>query len=108
MLNYISSGATIDVVLSEDTKAGVPYVHGTLVGIPVTDGDGVNLQAVQLKGIFRLPKANAGITAGAKVYWNATDGNLVTTASGNTLVGVAISAAGSGTTEVDVVLTNGV
>lgn len=108
MQNYISSGDSIDVVLPEGTKAGVPYIHGTLIGIPVTEGDGVNFQALQLRGIYRLPKANAAITAGAKVYWNATDSNLVTTASGNTLVGAATAAAGTGTTEVDVVLTNAV
>lgn len=108
MNNYISSGASIDIVLPNQTPAGVPYIHGSLVGIPVSDGDGVNPVAVQLRGVYKLPKASGAITAGAKVYWKAADNNIVTSDSGNTFVGYAVAAAASADTQVDVVLGNGV
>lgn len=108
MQNYRSSGAIIDVILPETALAGVPYVHGQLVGIPVSDGDGENIRALHLTGVYRLPKGAAALGPGVKAYWNSTDNTIVGTATGNQLIGYTVAAATAEETTVDVVLANGV
>ena len=46
---------------------------------------------------------DAAWTAGAKVYWDASNNYFTTTASGNTLAGIAAKAAASADTEADVI-----
>ena len=55
----------------------------------------------QLTGVIDLAKvASQAWTAGAKVYWDNTAKRVTNVASGNTLVGVAVLAVGSGADEV--------
>jgi predicted RecA/RadA family phage recombinase len=59
--------------------------------------------SVQVTGVFQLPKKAADTVAqGALVYWDATNQQITTTASGNTLAGFAAHAAAATTTAVDV------
>ena len=56
----------------------------------MSDGDGVNLTAVAVEGVFEFPKVAAlAISQGKKCYFVAADKTVGTTASGNTLIGYA-------------------
>lgn len=96
MKNQIQDGNIIDVVASADVLSGDLYAHGKLVGIATTDAKAGEKFALQLYGVFEVPKAAGAITAGAFVYYDATAKNATTTASGNTQFGHATEAAASG------------
>lgn len=54
------------------------------------------LGAVAVEGVFEMPKAAGAIGQGAVVYWDSTNSNVTTTASGNKRAGKAAMAAASG------------
>jgi predicted RecA/RadA family phage recombinase len=96
ILNYTPSGSSV--------VAGAVVVMGNIAGIALTDiADGAT-GAVQIKGIFSLPKAAGAITLGTKLYWDSGNSNLTTIASGNTVIGVAASAQTSADTNVNLLL----
>lgn len=116
--NKIQEGNILDLkALSGETTlvSGGVYKRGLLVGVitsitrngaPVftdqasAEGDDLT---VELCGCWRVPKATSlAITAGDKLYWDATAGNFNKTASGNTAAGHAIADAGSADTEVKI------
>jgi predicted RecA/RadA family phage recombinase len=61
--------------------------------------------ALAVEGAFILPKASgSAISAGATVYWDATNSVITTTASSNKRAGVCIEAAASADTTVKVAI----
>ena len=54
-----------------------------------------------------MPKATGAVSQGAKLYWDNTNKVLTTTASGNTIVGVAAEAALSGDANAKILLNVG-
>lgn len=104
MKNFVQNGDMLHTVLADTVKGGDLVILQDTVGIAVTDGDGVNLNAVQTVGVFTLPKATGAIAQGKKAYWNATESNVTATATGNTLIGVAWDSAASADTTVNVKL----
>lgn len=108
MQNFRASGAQIDVVLADTVKGGSLCIIGALAGIAATDSDGIRPTAVHLKGAYTLKKeTDKTFTAGQKAYFKADTQLITTTASGNTLVGVAFADAATGDF-VDILLTNAV
>lgn len=95
--NYVQEGKTLNYAPSgADVASGEFVVIGVIGGVAksaIADG---KTGAVHICGVFSVAKASGAITQGAKLYWNSTNSNLTTTASGNTLVGVAAEAAASG------------
>jgi predicted RecA/RadA family phage recombinase len=65
------------------------------------------LGAVAVEGVFEMPKASGAIGLGAVVYWDSTNSNVTTTASGNKRAGKAAAAAASADTVVRVALNMG-
>lgn len=68
------------------------------------------LGAVAVEGAFILPKASGAISQGATVYWDATAGNVVTSAGQggvNKRAGFAAEAAASGDSSVKVIINYG-
>lgn len=98
-LNYTPSGA--------DVASGDFVLIGTIGGVAKTDIADGKTGAVHVSGVFSAPKASGAVTQGAKLYWNSTNSNLTTTASGNTIVGVAAEAAASGDANVKILLNVG-
>lgn len=98
-LNYTPSGA--------DVSSGDFLVIGSIGAVAKTDIADGKTGAVHVTGVFSVAKASGAITQGAKLYWNSTNSNLTTTASGNTLVGVAAAAAASGDATVPLLLNVG-
>jgi len=106
-LNHIQSGKVIDYTNSgsADIVSGRVVVIGTLVGVALVDIAVGKTGSVAIEEVYSLPKVTGAIAQGAKVYWAAAgdpvggvagSGALTTTASGNTLAGIAAIAAASG------------
>ena len=98
-LNYTPSGA--------DVASGDFVLIGAIGGIAKTDIADGKTGAVHVSGVFSVAKASGAVTQGQKLYWNSTNSNLTTTASGNTIVGVAAEAAASGDANVKILLNVG-
>ena len=99
MKNYISDGDVVSAAAPYDVASGGGALIGSLFGVAVDTA--LSGTSVQLKttGVFTLPKATGQAwTYGAKLYWDDSNKNCTTTASGNTLIGVALAAAASGDT----------
>lgn len=87
---YLQRGDSIDYTPATDIAAGSVVIEGDLIGvanIPIPAG---TLGAINVVGVFDVVKGTAAFTLGAKVYWDATAGQAVTTATGTVLIGVAV------------------
>jgi len=105
---YKTEGCVIDYTAGSDLASGAVVVVGTKVGVCLTSIANGAQGSVQIAGVFTLAKlAGDTIAQCANVYWDTTNSRITTTASGNTLAGVAYAAAANGATTVDVLL-NGV
>jgi predicted RecA/RadA family phage recombinase len=106
--NYIQEGKALNYTPSgADVVSGDFLVIGTIGAVAKTDIADGKTGAVHICGVFSVAKASGAITQGAKLYWNSSNSNLTTTASGNTLVGVAAAAAASGDATVPLLLNVG-
>ncbi|MCP4892379.1 MAG: DUF2190 family protein [Actinomycetales bacterium] len=99
--DFVQAGAAVDYTPTEDLVAGSVVVQGELVGFTKHDIRANTLGSIAVEGVFDVVKDSAvSISAGAKVYWDATNSQAVTTATGNKLIGKAVAAAGANTTTV--------
>lgn len=81
--NFIEKGDSFDVILSAVQAPGSVGVFGDLVGVYETGGVIGDNVAVQLTGVWQLPKLTTtgqGAVAGTKVYWDPTAGSVTITA----------------------------
>jgi predicted RecA/RadA family phage recombinase len=96
---FIHDGCSIDYTPGADVAAGAVVVQGDLVGV-ANRAIGANTPgSLAVEGVFDFPKATAGgsaISAGATVYWDATNQRATTTSSGNKLLGKTVKAAADG------------
>jgi predicted RecA/RadA family phage recombinase len=101
MRNYIQPGHALTLIAPYDVVSGDGLLVGSIFGVACHDAlSGAEVEA-QLTGVLDLAKvASQAWTAGAKVYWDNTAKRATTVASGNTLIGVAVLAVGSGAEEV--------
>lgn len=97
MKNYVKEGDVMDY-----TNGVTALVSGEVVvlaggiGIAATDIAANEVGPLVMEGVFKLAKKSGDTFAqGAKLYWDATPGELTTTSAGNTLCGYAEEAAGS-------------
>jgi predicted RecA/RadA family phage recombinase len=98
MKNFIQPGHTVTVSApTGGVSSGDGVLVNALFGVAATDAaEGAEVE-IDTYGVFELPKADAVTFAvGAKVYWNASNKNCVSTASGNSLIGVATATAAGG------------
>lgn len=94
MKNFIQAGDNITVTAPYDVTAGGGVLVGSLFGIAVGDATSGDKVTIVRKGVFSHAKTSAQAwTFGAKIYWDATNKVFTTTATSNTLVGVAVAAA---------------
>lgn len=96
---FVHEGGTINYTPGSAVAAGDVVVQGELVGVAKQPIAANALGALAVTGVFDFPKATGvgtGITAGAKVYWDA--GNTVATTDdgtgANKLIGKVVTAAG--------------
>ncbi len=106
--NYIQEGKSLNYTPSGAAVASGDFILlGAIGAISKTDIADGKTGAVHICGVFSVPKASGAVTQGAKLYWSAANSNLTTTASGNTIVGVAAAAAASGDSNVQILLNVG-
>lgn len=77
---YVQKGEAVDYTPVAAVSAGDVVVQGDLVGVATQDIAAGVKGALVVSGVFDFPKATgdgAAITAGAKVYWDATNGVAV-------------------------------
>lgn len=116
MQNYIQPGDVLEVTLGSGETAvasGKLYLAGVMVGVCqalTRNGATVftnqasaagDLAVVRFSGVVKVPKATGAIAMGVKLYYDATAGNITTTASGNTFAGHAAAPEISGATTVN-------
>ncbi|MBL0318152.1 MAG: DUF2190 family protein [Alphaproteobacteria bacterium] len=105
--NFVQEGKALNYTAGADILSGDFVLIGTIGGIAKTAIANGKVGAVHITGIFNVAKATGAITQGAKLYWDNTNKVLTTTASGNTIVGVAAAAALSGDATVAILLNVG-
>ena len=106
--NFVQEGKALDYTPSGSSLASGDFVLiGTIGGIAATAIADGKKGAVHIAGVFSVPKATGAVTQGQKLYWDSTASKLTTTATANTLVGVAAAAALSGDANVKILLNVG-
>jgi predicted RecA/RadA family phage recombinase len=102
---YLQDGELIDYTPGSAVAAGAVVVVGDRA-FPAPRAIAANeLGSLQTRGVWRLPKLSTDTPAqGAILYWDAGNTRCTTTASTHKIIGHAAKAAGSGATEVDVLL----
>ncbi|AUM72962.1 DUF2190 family protein [Paracoccus jeotgali] len=95
MKNFVARGDAITITAGAHIASGAGVLIGSLFGIAAgTIANGAE-GVINLTGVYDLPKAaSQAWTVGAKVYWDATAKNCTTTATSNTLIGLAVLAVG--------------
>ncbi|HSI42122.1 MAG TPA: DUF2190 family protein [Xanthobacteraceae bacterium] len=95
MRNFVQEGRVITVPApSGGVVSGDGVLVGSLFGVAAfTAAESTDLELC-IGGVYRLPKVSAQAwTVGAKIYFDAATKLATTTASGNSLIGVAVTAA---------------
>ena len=100
MRTYIQPGHAITLAAPYDVVSGDGLLVGAIFGVASHDAlSGAEIET-QLTGVVELAKvASQAWTAGARVYWDNSAKRATNVASGNTLIGVAVLAVGSGAEE---------
>lgn len=99
MQNFICDGKSIEVVATAAILSGDVVVASNIVGVAATSAAIGETVAVSITGVFLLVKA-AGTSwnQGDKIYWDATNKVVTSTAASNTLMGYAYKSAASADT----------
>jgi len=108
MTNFVQKGDTLTVTAPAEVTSGSLVVVGSLIGVAAFDAaSGADVE-IKTTGVFTLPKTTTDVvTQGAALYWNASTEKLTITPGTDSkpLVGLATTAAGSGATTVNCLLT---
>ncbi len=94
---FIHGGDSVDYTPAAAVAAGDVVVQGDLVGVAKVDIAADALGALAVTGVFDFPKATGvgtGITAGTILYWDDTNDQATSTATGNKQIGKCVKAAG--------------
>ena len=103
--NLKALGEVYDYPCTAAVNSGDVVVMNDTVGVALSNGAIGDVIAVRVEGVFELHKlSSSDIAQGKKVYWDAVNGQVNLTASGNTYAGKAYVAAGASTTTVQVAL----
>ncbi len=101
--NYVQVGDTLTIPAPADVLSGDVVIAGGIVGIAQNDALTGALVDVATTDVWELAKVGADAFAlGDPVYWDDTANLATVTTAGNTLIGVAIAAAGAGAATVKV------
>lgn len=100
MKNFIQTGDVVSVPAPYDVASGAGALVGALFGVAgFTAVSGASVE-LHCKGVFDLVKVGSQAwTVGALIYWDDTNKRCTTASSGNTLIGKAVAAVGSGAGE---------
>lgn len=97
---FVQSGERIDFTPGSAVAAGALVVFGARVFFAPRAIAANELGALQTYGVIEYAKATGQEwTVGARLFFDATNNRLTTTASGNTAAGYAAAAAAAGAVE---------
>lgn len=100
---YWQKGETLDYTATAAVSVGDIVSLNTRIGVAGNDIAAGETGAVNVEGVFEMPKATVAVTLGAAVYWDAEAKNITTVAStgsddtkkDNIPAGYAVAAAAS-------------
>lgn len=92
---YWQKGETLDYTATAAVSVGDIVSLNTRIGVAGNDIAAGETGAVNVEGVFEMPKATGVVTLGAAVYWDATNKNITTTSTDNIPAGYAVAAAAS-------------
>lgn len=97
MRNHVQPGNVLTFTAAAPVKSGDGVTMGALFGVAATDAATGHEFEAAVVGVYRLPKAADDIAAGARVYWDASEGEVTTDddEGGNRPIGAATEAAGT-------------
>lgn len=105
--NYVQEGDVIDYPNTSGAtiSSGTAFLIGLWLAVALADIANNATGSAAIEGVFTVPKLSTDVVAiGVALYWDNTNKRLTTTASGNTLAGKAVAAAGSGVATVKIKL----
>ncbi|MEL4391283.1 DUF2190 family protein [Shewanella xiamenensis] len=103
MKNYIQDGKSISHTPTVAVTSGQALLIGALLALAINNIPANTQGEFVTEGVFELPKKSTDdVALGVDLYWDDTANELTTTATDNTKVGKAWSAAGNGTATVAV------
>jgi predicted RecA/RadA family phage recombinase len=92
--NFVSPGETLTLAAPATVASGAGVLIGSIFGVAQGDALSGALVDINTQGVWTLPKVSAlAIAVGDVVYWDDTAKLVNKTASGNTRIGLAVSAA---------------
>jgi len=93
MKNFVQAGDTITVAAPYDRTSGQAAQVGQLFGVCTADSLSGADVALKTSGIFDLNKIGSQAwTVGQLIYWDNTNKRCTNVATGNLLIGAAVSA----------------
>jgi predicted RecA/RadA family phage recombinase len=105
MKNFVQPGDVLTHVAAAVIASGDVVVLTAGIGIACKDAAIGESVEIAVEGVFSLPKKAALVLAqGAKVYWDATPGEITATALDGVICGYVAKAALAGDAKVDVKL----
>lgn len=103
MRNFVQRGDSIDVTAAAAVSSGGVVVIGSIIGVSNVDAEIGDSFALDVVGVFELPKTSAlAIAVGDILYYDAANKVVNKTSSGNTKIGVAVTAAANPSPTVNV------
>lgn len=103
MRNYVQPGNSITVTATAAASSGDGVKLNNLFGIASGDAAIGDKLVLTTQGVFDMPKVSANtFDVGALVYWDDTAKVVTSTASGNTRIGLAVTAAANPSASVNV------
>ena len=100
MKTFIQPGQTVTLAVPYDVVSGACLKVGAIVGVAANDAPAGTEVEVMLTGVHDLAKAaSQAWTVGTKIYWDDTNTVTTTTATSNTLIGVALLAVAGGASD---------
>ena len=108
MKNFVGTFGDAHLTIADGCTSGALVAVGSLVGVAhEAAASGASIK-VELAGIYSLTKeTSVNFTQGGKAYRTST-GTVTTASTGNTLCGVAVAAATTAATSVNVMLIPGI
>jgi predicted RecA/RadA family phage recombinase len=103
MRNYVQPGVSITVTATAAASSGDGVKIGNLFGIASGNAAIGDKLVLTTEGVFDMPKPSTNtFDVGALAYWDDTAKLVTSTASGNTRIGLAVTAAGNPSGSVNV------